>query len=163
MVAGLLFPAGPALAALPDSMASPVVTAVAGVAVMLGLAGGGYVLLLRQRIARRSEGLPMPDGSIAARGAGPAEAGDSQNRYFRLAAESGGGIEGWINPAGKLYWVNRAVEACTGYTADEVLAGDFIDLLVYDKDRRYCRDQVRQVLQTGVRGRVAELRRALDW
>jgi hypothetical protein len=34
--------------------------------------------------------------------------------------------------------------------ADEVLAGDFIDLLVYEKDRRYCRDQVRQVLQTGV-------------
>lgn len=149
-VAGLLCPAGPALAALPESMASPVVTALAGAAVMLGLAGGGYVLLLRQRIARLSEGLPMPDGSIAARGAEPVEAGDSQNRYFRLAAESGGGIEGWINPAGKLYWVNRAVETCTGYTADEVLAGDFIDLLVYDKDRRYCRDQVRQVLQTGV-------------
>ena len=37
---GLMFPAAHALAALPESMASPVVTAVAGVAVMLGLAGG---------------------------------------------------------------------------------------------------------------------------
>ncbi|MBL8458440.1 MAG: diguanylate cyclase [Zoogloea sp.] len=151
VVLGLL-PAGPAVAALPESMASPVVTAVAGSAVMLGLAGAGYVLLLRQRIARLTAGAAgagdAPD-SHANPAAGEAD-DDSRNRYFRLAAESGGAVEGWINPAGKLYWVNRAVEVSTGYTPDEVLTGDFVELLVYEKDRRYCRDQIGEVLESGV-------------
>ena len=145
-----LLPAGPALAALPESLASPVATAVAGSVMMLGLAGVVYVLLLRQRIARMTAEL----AGAGAAGGGPGACtdgggGDNRDCYFRFAAESGGAIEGWIDPTGKLYWINRAVEISTGYTPEEVLAGDFIDVLVYEKDRRYCRDQVRQVLQTG--------------
>lgn len=150
-VGGVLCLHRPALAALPESMASPWVTAVTGAAMLLGLAGGGYALVLRQRLARLSQGRPPAQQAAQPASADPSpDAGDSQNRYFRLAAESVGGMEGWIDPAGHLYWVNRAIKACAGYTPEEVLAGDFVELLIYERDRRYCREQTRKVLQAGV-------------
>jgi diguanylate cyclase len=146
--------AAPALAGLPEGMASPWVTVTTGLATMLAVAGGGYLLLLRQRITRLQAQLSAAECHTAPAGeALPKEAvrsGDEQDRYFRLAAEAGHGVEGWINLEGRLYWVNQAVERHTGYTPEAVLAGDFIDLLIYERDRRYCRDQISQALESGV-------------
>lgn len=150
-----MLPTAPALAGLPESMASPWVTVTTGLAMMLAVAGGGYLLLLRQRLARLQEQLSLPErlpvqvGEASPEGGGGASE-DGQDRYFRLAAEAGHGVEGWINLEGRLYWVNQAVERHTGYTAEEMLAEDFVELLIYERDRRYCRDQIRQALESGV-------------
>lgn len=151
---GLIAPAvalgaSPALAALPESLASPVVTATAGVATMLGLAGGGYLLLLRKRLSCLQIQLGVESDSRRQ----PAEEmsfSAGRDRYFRLAAEAGYGLEGWIDLTGRLYWVNQAIERYTGRSVEEVLAGDFFELTVYERDRSYSRDLLRQALETGV-------------
>jgi diguanylate cyclase (GGDEF)-like protein/PAS domain S-box-containing protein len=154
LLCAALLPAGPALAGLPEGMGSPWVTLATGLAMMLAVAGGIYLLLLRQQLARLQAQLSAPGSSVALVGeAAPECVGASEegpDRYFRLAAEAGHGVEGWINLEGRLYWVNQLVELYTGYSAQEVLAADFIDLLVYERDRRYCRDQIRQALEGGV-------------
>lgn len=149
-----MLPAAPALAGLPESMASPWVTLTTGLVMMLAIAGGGYLLLLRQRLARLEAQLSLAGRAAAPGGealpSAPVTSEEGQDRYFRLAAEAGHGVEGWINLEGRLYWVNQAVERHTGYSSGEVLAADFIELLVYERDRRYCRDQIRQTLESGV-------------
>ncbi|MBS0348321.1 MAG: diguanylate cyclase [Proteobacteria bacterium] len=143
-------------AALPPGMESPVVTLTAGLATMAGLAGA-YLILRRQRLTRPEEhDLPGSHGGGDARQApvGGEEDGlpvprHGGTRYFLEAAAADRGIEGWINEDGALFWINGAIERATGYSVHEVLAGDFIDLLVYDRDRRYCREQVALALQGG--------------
>lgn len=147
----------PAHAALPPGMESPEVTLTAGLATMAGLAGA-YLFLRRQRLARPEESAQSAKPVVDV-GACPASGGDAGDalvlpldggtRYFLEAAAADRGIEGWINADGALFWINEAIEKATGYSVHEVLAGDFIDLLVYDRDRRYCRDQLVQALEGG--------------
>ena len=136
----LLLGAGPALAGLPEVLSSPVVTVTAGLATMAGLAGGGYLLLLRRRLAQLEAMLGQ--GTEAA-GAGARE------RHFRAAADDGHALEGWVDTNGRLYWVNQAIERYTGRAAEEVLASGFVDLVVYEKDRAYCLEQIRKALAGG--------------
>ncbi|WP_346286173.1 diguanylate cyclase [Zoogloea sp.] len=137
----------PAWAALPESMASPEVTVAAGLAMMLGLAGGGYLLALRRELAslrsRAREVSPRP----AAVEADPPE--DDRTHYFRQA-EAADGIEGWSDQDGRFFHVSHAVELIAGYRCEEVLAGGLIDTLVYDRDQRYCRELVQRVMQGGM-------------
>lgn len=147
----------PVHAALPPGMESPVVTVTAGLATMAGLAGG-YLLLRRQRLSRPEKSVPPAEegggGDVWSasgwdgEGVRPASL-DGGTRYFLEAASADRGVEGWLNAEGGLFWINGAIEKTTGYSVHEVLAGDFIDLLVYDRDRRYCRDQVAQALDGG--------------
>lgn len=137
----------PTWAALPESMASPEVTVVAGLAMMLGLAGGGYLLALRRELASlrgRSREVPVQPPVID-----PAHAADDRVRYFQRA-EAADGIEGWSDQDGRFFHVSHAVELVTGYTCEEVLAGGLIDTLVYDRDQRYCRELVQRVMQGGM-------------
>ncbi len=137
-------------------MESPVVTLTAGLATMAGLAGA-YLILRSQRLPRPEEhDLPGSEmgGDARQASADMEEAGlptprHGGTRYFLEAAAADRGIEGWINADGTLFWINGAIERATGHSVHEVLAGDFIDLLVYDRDRRYCRDQVALALQSG--------------
>ncbi len=138
-------PATPALAALPELLQSPAVTTTAGLATMLGLGGGAYLLKLRRRLSSLQAALD----TARADDAGPEPATDARDRYFRLAAESGHCLEGWVDMDGRLYWINQVVERYTGYRADEVLARGFVDLVVYDRDRAYCRERVHETLSGG--------------
>lgn len=144
----------PANAALPPGMESPAVTLTAGLATMAGLAGG-YLLLRRQRLTR-PKGRERPveqSADVGPRPAGaegePLAAPDGGTRYFLEAAGADRGIEGWVNADGALFWVNGAIEKATGHGVHEVLAGDFIDMLVYERDRRYCREQLARALESG--------------
>lgn len=113
------------------------------------LAGGGYLLLLRKRLSCLQIQLGVESDSRRP----PAEEmsfSAGRDRYFRLAAEAGYGLEGWIDLTGRLYWVNQAIERYTGRSVEEVLAGDFFELTVYERDRSYSRDLLRQALETGV-------------
>lgn len=146
----------PAGAGLPPGMEAPEVTLTAGLAMMAGLAGGAYLLLRRQRIARLAASVLLSEGAEvqpepAEMGAGVSAATCSDGtRYFLEAAGADRGIEGWVSPEGQLFWGNEAIEHATGYAVDELLSGDFIALLVYERDRRYCHDQVRQALESGM-------------
>lgn len=141
----------PAHAALPPGMESPAVTVTAGLATMAGLAGGAYLLLRRQRLPRPEETeRHAVGGSRPASGSdGGSALPDGGTRHFLEAAGADRGIEGWVNAEGVLFWINGAIERATDYSVHEVLAGDFIDLLVYDRDRRYCREQIALALQSG--------------
>jgi PAS domain S-box-containing protein len=58
-------------------------------------------------------------------------------KYFRLIAEDAVDWEEWISPAGKLLWVNKAVERWTGYTPDECLRMEDYPLpLIVPEDRQ---------------------------
>ena len=136
--AGLAMVAPVAWAGLPEVFMSPFVTVGAGLATLCGLAGGGYILMLRQRLARLTA-LPA---------AGAAEG--SHDRHFRLAAEAGRGIEGLVGLDGRLIWANRAVERLTGHDAAALAAEDFVELLVCERDRAFCRQQLQVLIETGV-------------
>ena len=137
-VACLAVAAPPAWAALPELFMSPLVTVGAGLATLCGLAGGGYILMLRQRLARLTA---SPDAD--------AEAG-SHDRHFRLAAEAGRGIEGLVGLDGRLIWANQAVERLTGHDAAALAAADFVELLVCERDQAFCRQQLQVLVETGV-------------
>ncbi|RTL29049.1 MAG: sensor domain-containing diguanylate cyclase [Rhodocyclaceae bacterium] len=142
----------PVHAALPPGMESPVVTLTAGLATMAGMAGA-YLFLRRQRPTRPEKTIsPAEQGDVNAWSAVGTEVGNAPSapggtRYFLEAASTDRGIEGWLNAEGSLFWINGAIEKATGYSVNEVLAGGFIDRLVYDRDRRYCRDQLAQALE----------------
>lgn len=127
-----------AWAGLPEVFMSPLVTVGAGLATLCGLAGGGYILMLRQRLAGLA-GRPATDA--AAR---------SHDRHFRLAAEAGRGIEGLVGLDGRLIWANPAVELLTGHDAAALESADFVELLVCERDRAFCRQQLKALLATGV-------------
>ncbi len=58
------------------------------------------------------------------------------------------GIEAWLNPKGRLVWINDSVERLTGHAVrDCILAPDPVDLLVYEKDRRHVREALARALQ----------------
>ena len=156
LVSGLM--ALPVHAALPPGMESPVVTLTAGLATMAGLAGGGYLLLRRQRRMRSQEPEPsvervagVDDCLVSGRGAGGAPQAPimAGTRHFLEAAAADRGIEGWLDTEGRLFWINEAIEKATGFSVHEVLGGDVINLLIYERDRRYCRDQLAQALEHG--------------
>ena len=134
-VACFAMAAAPAWAGLPEVFMSPFVTVGAGLATLCGLAGGGYILMLRQRLAAQ------PAADVA---------GPSHDRHFRLAAEAGRGIEGLVGLDGCLIWANPAVERLTGHDAAALKAADFVELLVCDRDRAFCRQQLQVLLETGV-------------
>lgn len=55
---------------------------------------------------------------------------------FHAIADYTVGIEAWLNPRGKLIWVNRSIEKLTGYTPLECLvSADLGKLLVAEEDR----------------------------
>lgn len=144
---GLSVAAWPALAELPTAFASPLVTGITGFLGMSIVAGGIHLLLLRRRLAQlEGAAAPAVQSGVSAE---PQVGADKRDRHFRLAAESGHGLEGWIDLNGRLDWINPAVERCTGFRAEEVLDGDFVELLIYERDRRFCREQTRTVLETG--------------
>ena len=61
--------------------------------------------------------------------------------------------ENWIDPTGKLIWINPSVERLTGYTVNECLAlPDFPMSLVYEEDR----EAVSSALARAVRGGIGE-------
>ncbi len=70
-------------------------------------------------------------------------------QYFQQAVVDGLSLEAWVDRDGRFFWVSQVIERYTGRTAAEVLEGDFIDLVVYERDRSYCRDQIRQALANG--------------
>jgi diguanylate cyclase (GGDEF)-like protein/PAS domain S-box-containing protein len=77
---------------------------------------------------------------------------------FHAIAEWAYGIEAWFSPLGRLVWINRSIERVTGYTPLEcVLAGNLIEMLVYQKDRRFAEEQGRRAL-AGTSGENIELR-----
>jgi diguanylate cyclase (GGDEF)-like protein/PAS domain S-box-containing protein len=79
---------------------------------------------------------------------------------FRAIAEYAYGVEMWFNPRGRLVWINRSIERFTGYTPLEcVLAGNPIEMLVYQKDRRYVEEQAARAFK-GAPGDNLELRLA---
>ncbi|HMZ74962.1 MAG TPA: diguanylate cyclase [Rhodocyclaceae bacterium] len=81
---------------------------------------------------------------VASPAAGPWE------HYFALAADSGHVLEGLIDTRGRLYWVSPAFERFAGHAVEDVLAApDFVELIIYERDRRYVREQTTQVLSTG--------------
>lgn len=145
----LFLAAGPALAAWPEGLNVPVVTLGASVVAILGLAGGGYVFRLRQRLTALQVRLGIA-GKAGARLGVRMPSERECDWHFRLAAEAGHCLEGWVDLDGRLYWVNQAIERYTGQSVDAVLAADFVDLVVYERDRAYCRDQIRQALSSGV-------------
>ncbi len=145
----LLLSAGPALAAWPESLDTSVVTLGASALAIIGLAGGGYVLRLRQRLTALQVRLGTA-GTAEARVGGRMPSERTRDWHFRVAAEAGHCLDGWVDLDGRLYWVNQAIERYTGQPVDVVLAGDFVDLVVYERDRAYCRDQIRQALASGV-------------
>ena len=77
---------------------------------------------------------------------------------FHAIADYTFGAEGWFDPQGRLIWVNRSIERVTGYTAAECLeARNIIELLVYEKDRPYAREQSTVAIK-GTQGRNFEIR-----
>lgn len=146
----LALPAAPAWAALPEAFASPVVTICAGLAAMLGTGGGIYLMLLRRRlVACEAELAALRAAPVVQPTAGaplaplPAE---GISRHFQRAVADGLNLEGWVDREGRFFWVSQVIERYTGRSAAEVLAGDFVDLVVYERDRSYCRDQIRRAL-----------------
>ena len=66
--------------------------------------------------------------------------------------------EAWFSPTGRLIWVSPAIERVTGYTSEECLqAKNLIDLLVYERDRRFALDRALQAIEGG-EGRKFETR-----
>ncbi len=137
-------------AALPEAFASPVVSICSGLAAMLGMGGGIYVLLLRRRLAECEAALVARHGAPVA---SPAPAGppaplpaEGIGQHFQVAVADGLTLEAWVDRDGRFFWVSQVIERYTGRTAAEVLAGDFVDLVVYERDRGYCRDQIRRAL-----------------
>ena len=133
-----------AWAGVAEGVSAPVLAASAGVATLLGAAGVGYLVVLRKRLLRLQTQLD------AARGGDGAASFDAlQARHFHRTADDGHCLEGWVDLTGRLFWVNRAIERYTGRRAEEVLLGGFVDVVVYERDRRYCRDQIRKALEDG--------------
>ena len=123
---------------LPEVFMSPLVTVGAGLATLGLLAGAGYILQLRQRLAR-----------LEARPAGGGAPAGLHDRQFRLAAAAGHGIEGLIGLDGRLIWANPAVERVTGHEAATLEAADFVELLVCERDRAFCRQRLRALVERG--------------
>lgn len=66
---------------------------------------------------------------------------------FQALANGGSTIELWLNPKGRLAWINPAVEKVTGHTVhDCALASDAVNLLIYEKDRRHGREAMIRAL-----------------
>lgn len=80
---------------------------------------------------------------------GPRLEGLRQSEARLLALANGAyGIEAWLNPGGRLVWINPSVERLTGHQIrDCILAPDAVDLLVYEKDRRPVREALARALQ----------------
>jgi diguanylate cyclase (GGDEF)-like protein/PAS domain S-box-containing protein len=67
---------------------------------------------------------------------------------LRAIAEGAFGVEAWFSPQGKLVWVNASIERVTGYTPLEcVFAGNLVETLVYQKDRKFALEQGLRALQ----------------
>ena len=136
----LALPAAPAWAALPEAFASPVVTICTGLAAMLGTGGGIYLMLLRRRFAAcEAELAALRAGRWCSplRGAARAAAGGGHQPAF--PAGGGGRPESrrLVDREGR-FFASQVIERYTGRSAAEVLA-DFVDLVVYERDRSYCR------------------------
>lgn len=77
---------------------------------------------------------------------------------FHAIADYTFGAEAWLDPRGRLIWVNRSVERVTGYTPQECLASkNMVELLIYEKDRRYLLSQGPHAFQDG-QGQNFEIR-----
>lgn len=134
--------AGAARADLPDAFASPAVTIPAGLLALLAAVSSLYALNLRQRLTRLEGGAPpRSDRKTQA---------SPHNRFFLQAVEDGHCLESWFAADGQVFWVNRAVERFIGSDVDKVVAQGFVDMLVYERDRVFCRDRIRQALESGV-------------
>lgn len=76
---------------------------------------------------------------------------ESEQR-FRAIADYTYDWEHWVDPSGKLVWVNPAVERITGYTVDECLAMPTYPLpLVHPGDR----EKIAEAFRGAVRGRTS--------
>ncbi len=77
---------------------------------------------------------------------------------FHAIADYTFGAEAWLDPQGRLIWVNPSVERVTGYTPQECLtAHSMIELLIFEKDRRYLFSQGLHAFQGG-QGQNFEIR-----
>jgi len=71
----------------------------------------------------------------------------SESRFLALA-NGAYGVEAWLNPRGRLVWINPSVERLTGHSVQDcVLATDPVELLVYDKDQPHVREALARALQ----------------
>ncbi|MCP4683901.1 MAG: PAS domain S-box protein [bacterium] len=67
---------------------------------------------------------------------------DISEERFETIADFTPSWENWVDSAGKLLWVNSAIEQFTGYTVSEALAmEDFPILLVHEDDREILRSE----------------------
>lgn len=68
---------------------------------------------------------------------------------FQAIADCTYALEAWINPQGRLVWVNRSVERLAGYTPIECLVQhDFVDLLIAPEDREEVHAMLAAALST---------------
>lgn len=77
---------------------------------------------------------------------------------FHAIADYTFGAELWFGPKGQLIWVNRSIERVTGFSPLEcALAGNLIETLVYQKDRKFAKEAATAALE-GTAGSNLELR-----
>lgn len=75
----------------------------------------------------------------------------AQEARFQAVAECAHGVDAWFNPQGRLVWINRSIERVSGYTPLEcVLAGNVVEMLVYQKDRKFALAEAKRALAGGL-------------
>lgn len=149
----LAMTASPGWAVLADGVTNPVAGVAAGVATMFGVAGGAYALVMHRRLARTRAALhaaQVTPSSVPPPAARVVEVtpriDERVEQLFRRAVNGGLNIEAWVDASGRFFWISHAVETYTGLDATEVLDGDFIERVVYERDRSFCRDQLARAL-----------------
>lgn len=146
--------ASPGWAVLADGATNPAAGVAAGVATMFGVAGGAYALVMHRRLVRTRAAL---DEAQAAPRSAPSpimppvvevapRIDERVERLFRRAVNGGLNVEAWVDATGRFFWLSHAIKTYTGLDASEVLDGDFIDRVVYERDRGFCRDQLTRAL-----------------
>ncbi len=115
--------------------------------VKLAVSGSGEIAQLTQAFNRMAENLDERVDAL-----------QKSEARFHAIADYTFAAEAWFSPKGRLIWVNRSIERVTGYTPEECLqANNLVDLLVYERDRRYALDHALRAIE-GSQGRNFEIR-----
>ncbi|THF60736.1 GGDEF domain-containing protein [Pseudothauera rhizosphaerae] len=94
--------------------------------------------------------LPAGAAKDAAEPLARIEAVAAELRRLREVAEGVHGVEALFGAGLRLEWISPSIERLTGRLPAECLAaGDFVDFLVHDSDRRYCQRAMQKVLESG--------------